>query len=134
VGDDCTYLNARDREDYVARVARGGLPIKHWATLDARQKATRDVTFALMYAPFIDVGKARRRYGEESVTAMDPVLRRWADLGLGSYDGDLFFPTSDGKLLHLQMVPMLYDARRDSGLFDGARLRRKAAGRAYRGY
>jgi oxygen-independent coproporphyrinogen III oxidase len=133
VGDGCSYLNARDIEDYIQRVEGGTLPIRHWALLDATQRATRDVTFALMYAPFIDVYHARERYGEAALSQIVPALPRWAEMGLASFNGDGFFLNNDGKLLHLQMIPQLYTAP-DLHLFDAARLRRKSAGKAYRGY
>jgi oxygen-independent coproporphyrinogen III oxidase len=133
VGDACTYINTRDLNDYCDRVEAGGSPIKYWTALDELQKATRDVTFGVLYAPTVDVKRTREKFGAGSTAAMEAKLRRWADLGLASFDGDAFKLNDFGKLVQLQMIPELYP-QNDASAFGGALHRRKLLGKSYRGY
>lgn len=135
VGDQSTYLNARDPDRYIGKVEAGGFAIEHYLTLDRHQQAARDLSFALLYAPWVAAGRVADKYGAETVSAHLPHLRRWAGLGLGSYDEDwkLFTPNRLGKLLHQQMIPSLYLPEDRRG-FDLVMLRRREAGRSWRGY
>ena len=135
VGDECTYLNVRDTEGYIEKVQAGGMAIDYFTTINRAQKAARDLTFALLYAPWTAAGRGAQKYGDDTVEPHLAHLRRWARLGLGTFDEDwkLFTLNRLGKLLHQQMIPTLYlkEDRRD---FDLVMLRRRDAGRAYRGY
>lgn len=135
VGDRSTYLNVRDAEQYCDRVEAGELAIEHFRELDRAQQAARDLTFALLYAPWVAAGRIAQKYGEETVAPHLPHLRRWAALGLGTFDEDwqLFTLNRIGKLLHQQMIPSLYlpEDRRE---FDLVMIRRRESGKAYRGY
>jgi len=135
VADESTYLNIRDAERYCEKVEAGEFAIEHFRTLNRPQQAARDLTFALLYAPWIAAGRVAQKYGAETVARHVPQLRRWAELGLGTFDDEwqLFTLNRLGKLLHQQMIPQLYlpEDRRD---FDLVMIRRKEAGRAYRGY
>ncbi len=135
VADQSTYLNVRDAERYSERVEAGEFAIEYFRTLDRRQQAARDLTFALLYAPWVAAGRIAQKYGAETVAPHLPQLRRWAQLGLGTFDEEwqLFTLNRLGKLLHQQLIPQLYlpEDRRD---FDLVMIRRREAGRAYKGY
>jgi oxygen-independent coproporphyrinogen-3 oxidase len=135
VGESAAYLNVRNVDDYVEAVARGGLPISHFAALTPAQKATRDLTFSLLYAPFVDVGKYRRKYGRDALARPEARMRAWAASGLGSLDRlfGIFVLSPLGKLVHQQMLTALY-LPEDATPFRHVMLRRKEAGPAYRGY
>ena len=135
VADRSTYLNTRDAEAYCARIEAGELAIEHFRELDRAQQAARDLTFALLYAPWVAAGRIAQKYGEETVAPHLPHLRRWAALGLGSFDEEwgLFTLNRIGKLLHQQMIPALY-LPGDRREFDVVMIRRREAGRTYKGY
>lgn len=135
VADQSTYLNIRDAERYCEAIEGGKLAIEYFRALDRRQQAARDLTFALLYAPWVAAGRIAQKYGDETVAPHLPHLRRWAQLGLGTFDEEwqLFTLNRIGKLLHQQMIPQLYlpEDRRD---FDLVMIRRREAGRTYKGY
>jgi oxygen-independent coproporphyrinogen-3 oxidase len=135
VGESAAYLNVRDADAYVEAVGRGGLAVAHFVALSPAQRATRDLTFALLYAPFVDLGKYRRKYGGAALAAHERRLRAWAAAGLGSLDRlfGIFVLGPLGKLLHQQMLRALY-LPEDEAPFRRAMLRRKEAGATYRGY
>lgn len=135
VADQSTYLNVRDAERYCEKIEGGEFAIEHFRELDRRQQAARDLTFALLYAPWVAAGRIAQKYGDETVTPHLPHLRRWAGLGLGTFDEEwqLFTLSRLGKLLHQQMIPTLYlpEDRRE---FDVVMIRRRESGKAYKGY
>lgn len=135
VGDESTYLNARDADRYCEKIEAGEFAIDHYRTLDRTQQAARDLTFALLYAPWVAAGRIAQKYGAETVANHVPHLRRWAQLGLGTFDEDwqLFTLNRLGKLLHQQMIPQLY-LPQDRREFDVVMIRRRESGRAYKGY
>lgn len=135
IGDRATYLNHRDLGAYCGAVEAGHLPIAHFTRLDDAQRATRDVTFDLLYSPVTRVRSRARKYGEAAMREHRRLLARWEALGLGESHRLLgtFTLSRLGKLVHQQMIPQHYlpsDRRR---LADVMSLR-KDAGRAYRGY
>jgi coproporphyrinogen III oxidase-like Fe-S oxidoreductase len=135
IGDRATFLNHRDVNDYCAAVEKGGLGIAYWRTLDDAQRATRDVTFDLLYSPFTRVRSRARKYGAQTMTHHRRLLARWAELGLGEENRLLgtFSLTPLGKLVHQQMIPQHYlpEDRRELA---EAMEQRQQAGRKYRGY
>ncbi len=135
VGQSAAYLNTRNVDRYIDDVGRGGLPISHFVALTDAQRATRDLTFSMLYAPFVDLGKYRRKYGRDVLAPHEARLRAWAAAGLGTIDRlfGIFVPSPFGKLLHQQMLAALY-LPEDAAPFRHVMLRRKEAGPAYRGY
>ncbi|HEU4405827.1 MAG TPA: radical SAM protein [Polyangiaceae bacterium] len=135
VGESAAYLNTRDVDRYVDAVAAGGLPISHFVALTPAQKAARDLTFSMLYAPFVDLGKYRRKYGPGAVARHEERLRAWSNAGLGSIDRlfGIFVLSPLGKLVHQQMLAALY-LPEDAATFRRVMLKRKEAGAAYRGY
>nr|AYM52750.1 coproporphyrinogen III oxidase [Archangium disciforme] len=135
IGDRATFLNHRDVNDYCAAVEKGGLGIAYWRTLDDAQRATRDVTFDLLYSPFTRVRSRAKKYGAATMTHHRQLLARWAELGLGEENRLLgtFTLTPLGKLVHQQMIPQHYlpEDRRELA---EAMEQRQQAGRKYRGY
>jgi coproporphyrinogen III oxidase-like Fe-S oxidoreductase len=135
IGDRATFLNHRDVNDYCAAVEKGGLGIAYWRTLDAAQRATRDVTFDILYSPFTRVRSRAKKYGAQTMTHHRRLLERWTELGLGEEHRLLgtFSLSPLGKLVHQQMIPQHYlpEDRRE---LTEAMAQRQQAGRKYRGY
>ena len=135
IGDRATYLNHRSVEDYCAAVEAGGLGIGHWLPIDDAQRATRDLTFDLLYSPVTRVRSRERKYGREPLRRHRELLDRWAELGLGRHNSlaGTFSLTGLGKLVHQQMIPVHYlDA--DRAEFQAVMAGRRELGRRYRGY
>jgi coproporphyrinogen III oxidase-like Fe-S oxidoreductase len=135
IGDRATYLNHREIHAYCEAVEAGQLPISRFARLDAHQRATRDVTFDLLYSPMTRVRSRAKKYGADTMAAHRTLLARWETLGLGTSNPVLgtFALTPLGKLLHQQMIPQHYLAKDRAALLSVMSLR-KEAGPAYRGY
>lgn len=135
IGDQATYLNHRDLDTYCAAVEARGLGIAHWTELDDVQRATRDLTFDLLYSPVTRVRSRIDKYGAEAMARHRHKLARWAALGLGQHNRltGTFFLSPLGKLVHQQMIPQHY-LDRDRAEFDAVMQSRKATGKAYRGY
>ncbi|MCB9595957.1 MAG: radical SAM protein [Sandaracinaceae bacterium] len=135
IGDRATYLNHRDAVAYCEAIEAGGLGVARWARLDAAQRATRDVTFDLLYSPVTRVRSRARKYGEAAMARHRAQLQRWVDLGLG--DAHRLFGTFTlsplGKLVHQQMIPQHY-LPSDSQRLRSVMSLRKDLGRSYRGY
>ncbi len=135
IGDRATYLNHRDVGAYCDAVEAGRLPIAHFTGLDDAQRATRDVTFDLLYSPVTRVRSRARKYGTDTMHEHRRLFARWEALGLG--ESNRLFGTFSlsrlGKLVHQQMIPQHYLPRDRKKLVDVMSLR-KDAGRAYRGY
>jgi len=135
IGDRATYLNHRNVVDYCNAVESGNLGIAYFTELDDAQRATRDITFDLLYSPFTRVRSRAKKYGEPVMRAHRRLFERWAELGLGQ-EGRLFgtFSLSPmGKLVHQQMIPQHYLAT-DRREFIQTMELRKSLGRKYRGY
>ncbi len=135
IGDRATFLNHRDALAYCDAVERGGLGIAFWRPLDDAQRATRDVTFDLLYSPFTRVRSRASKYGAAAMAQHKGLLDRWEELGLGTHHRLLgtFTLTPLGKLVHQQLIPQHYlpDDRRE---LDETLQLRLQAGRKYRGY
>lgn len=135
IGDRATYLNLRSLDEYCAAVEGGKLGIGHWLEIDDAQRATRDVTFDLLYSPVTRVRSREQKYGREVMVRHREQLERWVELGLGKWNRltGTFGLTGLGKLVHLQMIPRHYlDA--DWAEFAGVMHARRELGRRYRGY
>ncbi len=135
IGDRATYLNHRDVSAYCDAVERTGLGIASWTALNDAQRATRDVTFDLLYSPVTRVRSRRRKYGAEAMERHERLLDRWCELGLGER-GRLFGTftlTPLGKLVHQQMIPQHYLPEERRGLDEVMQIRIRE-GRRYRGY
>jgi len=137
IGDRATYLNHRGLESYCDAVEAGGLGIGHWLEIDDRQRATRDLTFDMLYSPFVRHRSLLKKYGAEALATHGALLERWVELGLarrsqwmlpGSYA-----LTALGKLVHQQMIPAHY-LERDGAAFRSVMRVRSELGRRYRGY
>jgi oxygen-independent coproporphyrinogen III oxidase len=138
IGDRATYLNHRSLEDYCAAIESGGpggLGIGHWRTLDDDQRATRDLTFDLLYSPFTRVRSRARKYGDAALARHRELLDRWVELGLGRHQPltGTFSLTALGKLVHQQMIPLHY-LPEDRAEFGAVMAGRRELGRRYRGY
>jgi oxygen-independent coproporphyrinogen III oxidase len=135
IGDRASYLNHRGLDEYCAAVEAGGLGIGHWMEIDDAQRATRDVTFDLLYSPLTRVRSREHKYGREVMARHRELLGRWVELGLGKWNrlAGGFSLTGLGKLVHLQMIPRHY-LERDWGEFAGVMNARRELGRRYRGY
>ena len=135
IGDRATYLNHRSVEEYCEAVERGELGIGHWLEIDDDQRATRDLTFDLLYSPVVRVRSRTRKYGAEAMRPHQELLDRWIELGLGRRNRLLgtFSLTPLGKLVHQQMIPHHY-LRRDLRSFTKVMRARAELGRRYRGY
>lgn len=135
IGDRASFLNHRSVEAYCDAVERGELGISHYQIIDDAQRATRDLTFDLLYAPITRVRALERKYGAEAMAGHRTLLDHWERLGLGRHHRLLgtFSLTALGKLVHQQMIPRHYLGRDRSELIDVMSLR-KEAGRRYRGY
>ncbi|MFO7566279.1 MAG: radical SAM protein [Enhygromyxa sp.] len=135
IGDRATYLNLRSVEDYCAAIEAGGLGIGHWVEIDDAQRATRDVTFDLLYSPLTRVRSRERKYGAEAMARHRELLERWVELGLGRWNrvaGGVVL-SGLGKLVHQQMIPRHY-LEGDLQEFRGVMNARRELGRRYRGY
>lgn len=135
IGDRATYLNHRDAVAYCEAVEQTGLGIASWAELDDAQRATRDVTFDLLYSPVTRVRSRAKKYGAAAMERHERLLDRWVELGLGER-GRLFGTfslTPLGKLVHQEMIPRHYlpEDRRELGRVMQIRI---DEGRRYRGY
>ncbi|WP_205525973.1 radical SAM protein [Pyxidicoccus trucidator] len=135
IGDRATFLNHRDVNDYCTAVEKGGLGIAYWRTLDDSQRATRDVTFDILYSPFTRVRSRAKKYGAETMAHHRELLARWSELGLGQENRLLgtFSLTPLGKLVHQQLIPQHYLPEDRRELAEAMELRQQA-GRKYRGY
>jgi coproporphyrinogen III oxidase-like Fe-S oxidoreductase len=135
IGDRATYLNHRALETYCEAVEAGGLGIGHWSEIDDTQRATRDLTFDLLYSPITRVRSRRRKYGKAAMAGHERLLARWVELGLGRTNrlAGTFSLTPLGKLVHQQMIPRHY-LERDRGEFASVMNVRRELGRRYRGY
>jgi oxygen-independent coproporphyrinogen-3 oxidase len=135
IGDRASYLNLRSLEEYCAAVEGGKLGIGHWMEIDDAQRATRDVTFDLLYSPVTRVRSREQKYGREVMTKHREQLERWVALGLGKWNRltGTFSLTGLGKLVHLQMIPRHY-LENDWAEFAGVMNARRELGRRYRGY
>jgi len=135
VGDRATYLNHRDVVAYCEALEAGGLGIACFMELDDARRATRDVTFDLLYSPVTRVRSRAKKYGEASMREHRRLMSRWVELGLGE-ESRLFgtFSLSPlGKLLHQQMIPQHY-LPADRAELAGVMSLRKELGRRYQGY
>lgn len=135
IGDRATFLNHRDVVDYCTAIEKGGLGIGYWRTLNDEQRATRDVTFDLLYSPYTRVRSRANKYGAATMAHHRKQFARWVELGLGEENRLLgtFSLTPLGKLVHLQMIPQHY-LEADRRELNEAMQRRQLAGRRYRGY
>lgn len=135
VGDRAAWINERDTIAYCERIEAGRPGISHFVTLDAAQRATRDLTFDILYSPHIRVRALRRKYGAAAMASHEHTLRRWTELGLGTFNRLLgsWRLTPLGKLVHLQMIPALY-LPSDAHRFQRAMQTRAELGARYRGY
>jgi hypothetical protein len=93
------------------------------------------VTFDLLYSPLTRVRSRSKKYGEPAMALHHHKLARWVELGLGTMNRLLgtFSLTPLGKLVHQQMIPHHY-LPGERVAQDLVMLRRKAAGKEYRGY
>ena len=55
----------------------------HWTTITDAQRATRDITFDLLYAPITRVRSRQRKYGREYIDFHTELMDKWIALGLG---------------------------------------------------
>jgi coproporphyrinogen III oxidase-like Fe-S oxidoreductase len=135
IGDRATWLNHRSLSDYCKAVEQHGLGISHFVPLTDAQRATRDLTFDLLYSPITRVRSRARKYGAEAMASHQQKLMHWEELGLGKHNRLLgtFSLTPLGKLAQLQLIPQHYLAG-DHTLFSNVMLQRKEAGKKYRGY
>ena len=135
IGDRATFINQRNVDSYCEQVERTGLGVSHWIEIDRGQRATRDLTFDLLYSPVTRVRTLARKYGDDSMRAHIAQLARWAELGLGRLNriSGTFSLTALGKLVHQQMIPFHYLPTDHGELIRVMELRRDA-GRRYRGY
>lgn len=135
VGDRAAWLNERDAIAYCERVETGRPGISHFVTLDNAQRATRDLTFDVLYSPHIRVRSLQRKYGRWVMEPHLRTLKRWTELGLGRFDHLLGTWTLSrlGKLVHLQMIPALY-LPSDTAGFERVMRTRASLGARYRGY
>ena len=135
VGDSATYINQRNIEDYTTQVNANNLAISHWTTLNAQQQAIRDVSFDLLYSPFVRYRAIRKKYGEQNMAVILKCMQEWTDMGLGHWNRlfGTWHLSPIGRLVHQQMMPQIYNSM-DREQFDLIMQRRFNAGRAYRGY
>ena len=135
IGDQATYLNHRDIHTYCEAIERGDLGISHWTKITDAQRATRDVTFDLLYAPITRVRSRQKKYGRHLLDFHTQRFDRWIELGLGGKNRLLgtFSLTHLGKLLHQQLIPQHY-LLSDRKEFWHVMEKRKSQGRKYRGY
>jgi oxygen-independent coproporphyrinogen III oxidase len=135
IGDRATYLNHRSLEDYCAAVEAGQLGIGHWVELDDAQRATRDLTFDLLYSPITRVRSREAKYGAAAMRRHTELLERWVELGLGRHNrlAGTFGLSGLGKLVHQQMIPRHY-LEGDRGEMAAVMGARRELGRRYRGY
>lgn len=135
VGDKATYLNQRNVLDYCEKMETGQSPITHWTQLNNYQRATRDLTFDILYSPIVRVRSITKKYGEQTMAKHIQELERWTELGLGRWNKllGIWRLTELGKLVHQQMLPALY-LPEDRSSFVEVMAERLELGRGYRGY
>lgn len=135
VGDKATYLNQRNVLDYCDRLEQGLSPISHWTQLNNHQRAARDLTFDILYSPIVRVRSIAKKYGQETMEQHIRELERWTEMGLGRWNKllGIWRLTKLGKLVHQQMMPVLY-LPEDKYSFIQVLEERLVTGRAYRGY
>lgn len=135
IGDRATYLNHRDVNAYCDAVFARGLGIQSWLPMSERQRATRDVTFDLLYAPFTRIRSRRKKYGSTAMAQHEALLARWEELELGTRHALLgtFSLSPLGKLVHQQLIPQHY-LPEDREKLDRTMRVRMELGRRYRGY
>jgi coproporphyrinogen III oxidase-like Fe-S oxidoreductase len=135
VGDKAAWLNERDTVAYCERVESGRPGISHFVALNDAQRATRDLTFDILYSPYIRVRALTRKYGRQAMAGHERTLQQWTELGLGTWNRLLgsWRLTALGKLVHLQMIPALY-LQHDAARFESVMRTRAALGSRYRGY
>jgi coproporphyrinogen III oxidase-like Fe-S oxidoreductase len=135
VGDRATYLNHRDVARYCEAVEETGLGICSYTGIDDRQRAARDVTFDLLYAPHTRVRSRVKKYGQAAMRDHLERFARWEALGLVEPHpllGTLSL-TPLGKLVHLELIPQHY-LPADRERLDKTMRARRELGRRYRGY
>lgn len=135
VGDRATYLNHRDVARYCEAVEARGLGIASYTGIDDHQRAARDVTFDLLYAPHTRVRSRVKKYGQAAMRDHLERLARWEALGLGQRHPLLgtFSLTPLGKLVQLELIPQHY-LPADRERLDRTMRARRELGRRYRGY
>lgn len=135
VGDRASYLNHRGVNEYCEQVHAHGFGTSHWSLLDDAQRATRDLTFDLLYSPIVRVRQIARKYGSHTMEDHIASLNEWTELGLGGWNRVLgiWRLSRIGKLVHQEMLPALY-LPRERRKFVQVMETRLAAGAAYRGY
>ncbi len=139
LGDRASYLNHRDVNRYCEAVAERGLGVSHAVTLDDGQRATRDVTFDMLYSPVTRVRSRIAKYGLPAMQRHLDLFDRWKRRGLATDRGvsnkvlGTLSLTPRGKLLHQQMIPEHY-LPEDRRTFVNVMQLRKESGKAYRGY
>jgi len=135
VGDHATYLNHRKIEDYIDQVYKKSLAISHWTLISTQQQAIRDVSFDLLYSPFVRYRAIRKKYGDETMQTINECLQQWTELGLGRWNRLLgtWHLSPLGRLVHQQLMPQIYN-NDDRLQFDQRMQERFVSGRAYRGY
>lgn len=135
VGDSAAYLNRRDALGYCEQIESGQPGISHWLTLDNHQRATRDLTFDILYSPIVRVRSISKKYGTQTMSNHVKQLEQWTEMGLGRWSGlwGTWRLTPLGKLVHQQMIAALY-LPVDRRHFDVVMEQRLIAGRGYRGY
>lgn len=135
VGDHASYINHRSMSDYQEQVGQTGLAIAHWEPLSNAQRATRDLTFDILYSPIVRVRSISKKYGKEHMVSHIEHLNAWTKLGLGKWNPifGVWRLTKLGKLVHQQMISALY-LEKDSLALDEFMMQRLNLGRAYRGY
>jgi coproporphyrinogen III oxidase-like Fe-S oxidoreductase len=135
IGDRATYLNHRDVNAYCSAVEARGLGIQSWLPMSDTQRATRDVTFDLLYSPLTRIRSRRRKYGVSAMAQHEALLERWSALDLGMHNKLLgtFSLSALGKLVHQQLIPQHY-LPEDRAKLDRTMRVRIELGRRYRGY
>ena len=135
VGDQASYLNQRNVMDYCVKLENDESPISHWTQLDNHQRAARDVTFDILYAPIVRVRSIANKYGKDTMERHIAELQRWTKMGLGNWNHllGIWRLNKLGKLVHQQMMPALY-LPEDKTRFMQVMEQRLEVGKAYRGY
>jgi len=135
IGDRATYLNHRDIQQYCTAIENRHLGISHWTKINNAQRATRDITFDLLYSPITRVRSRQKKYGRQQLDFHTQLLDRWIELGMGTKNRILgtFSLTNLGKLLHQQLIPQHY-LHTDKEEFWRVMETRKKKGKKYRGY
>ena len=135
VGDSSSYINTRKIKDYCENVNNNGLAISHWIELDDYQRATRDITFDLLYSPFVRVRGITKKYGKHTMEVHVETLNKWTKLGFGSWNKfwGIWRLSDYGKLIHQELLKNMYlpKEKTKQNLIMQERIQ---AGRLYRGY